>query len=111
MNWSLRGRLILAAILPLFLTTGCWDSSEVNDLALELAWGIDEAKDKGILISAQVIIPSQISSVQGQGGGSGGGRESPILSYPAPEEIRWMRCSKCKRSFPGWYSADTGGSS
>lgn len=79
MNWSLRGRLILAAILPLFLTTGCWDSSEVNDLALELAWGIDEAKDKGILISAQVIIPSQISSVQGQGGGSGGGPGKPYF--------------------------------
>ncbi|MGZ7442728.1 Ger(x)C family spore germination protein [Paenibacillus sp. TH7-28] len=79
MNRRQTGCLRLIALLSLLLMTGCWDSSEVNDLALELAWGIDEAKDKGVLISAQVIIPSQISSVQGQGGGSGGGQEKPYF--------------------------------
>ncbi|WP_334072449.1 MULTISPECIES: Ger(x)C family spore germination protein [Paenibacillus] len=74
MNRRRTSCLILLTMLPLFLTTGCWGSSEVDELALELAWGIDEAKNKGVLISAQVIIPSQISSVQGQGGGSGGGQ-------------------------------------
>lgn len=57
-------------ILSLFFTTGCWDSSEVNDIAIELAWGIDKAPNKKVKISAQVIIPSKMSG--GQGGGTGG---------------------------------------
>lgn len=57
-------------VLSLLFTTGCWDSSEVNDLAIELAWGIDKAQNKKVMISAQAIIPSKISG--GQGIGTGG---------------------------------------
>lgn len=57
-------------ILSLFFISGCWDSSEINDLAIELAWGIDKAPNKKVMISAQAIIPSKVSG--GQGGGTGG---------------------------------------
>ncbi|MCR2806779.1 Ger(x)C family spore germination protein [Paenibacillus soyae] len=62
----------LCVMLSLLLITGCWDSSEVNDLAIELAWGIDKAPNKKIMISAQVINPSKISGGQGDGAGGGG---------------------------------------
>ncbi|WP_178022253.1 Ger(x)C family spore germination protein [uncultured Paenibacillus sp.] len=73
--------LVLFAIVPLLLTSGCWDSSEVNDLALELAWGIDAAKDKGVMVSAQVIVPFHIGSARGSagGGGGGGGNQKPYF--------------------------------
>ncbi|MUG84970.1 Ger(x)C family spore germination protein [Paenibacillus timonensis] len=66
-------------MLTLLLTAGCWDSSEVNDLALELAWGIDSAKDKGVMISAQVIAPFRIGSAQKSSGGGGGGQDKPYF--------------------------------
>ncbi|MCK8486539.1 Ger(x)C family spore germination protein [Paenibacillus sp. MBLB2552] len=75
-----KSGLILFAIVPLLLTAGCWDSSEVNDLALELAWGIDAAKDQGVMVSAQVIVPFRIGSAQGSAGGGGGGsQEKPYF--------------------------------
>lgn len=73
--------LVLFAIVPLLLTAGCWDSSEVNDLALELAWGIDAVKDQGVMVSAQVIVPFHIGSARGSagGGGGGGGNQKPYF--------------------------------
>ncbi|MGG6311344.1 Ger(x)C family spore germination protein [Paenibacillus macerans] len=73
MNRIRKGSLFAFVILPLLLMTGCWDSSEVNDLALELAWGLDAAKDERILVSAQVIVPFYIGSARGTSGGGGGG--------------------------------------
>lgn len=65
-------------ILSLFLVSGCWDSSEVNEIALELAWGIDKAPDDKIKISAQTIIPSKISGGQSEGA-AGGSKEKPYF--------------------------------
>lgn len=67
-------------LLSLLFTTGCWDSTEVNDLAFELAWGIDKAKNKALLISAQVIIPSKITGGKSGGGSDrGGGQGKPYF--------------------------------
>ncbi|PWU03108.1 MAG: Ger(x)C family spore germination protein [Bacteroidetes bacterium] len=61
-------------VLSMFLLTGCWDSMELNDRAIELAWGIDKDKNGSIKISTQVIIPSNIGGGEGNGvsGGSKG---------------------------------------
>jgi spore germination protein KC len=61
-------------VLSLLFITGCWDNSEVNELAIELAWGVDKAPNKKVMISAQVIIPSKIKGGQydGTGGSSKG---------------------------------------
>lgn len=63
----------------MFFITGCWDSRELNDRAIELAWGIDKAKNKNILISTQVLIPSKMGGGQGAGGGSGGSEGPPFF--------------------------------
>lgn len=79
MNRMRKAGVFALAMLTLLLTAGCWDSSEVNDLALELAWGIDSAKDKGVMISAQVIAPFRIGSAQKSSGGGGGGQDKPYF--------------------------------
>lgn len=63
--------VFLTAVLSMFLLSGCWDSMELNDRAIELAWGVDKGKKKAIEVSTQVIIPSKVSG--GQGTGSTGG--------------------------------------
>ncbi|SFB45239.1 spore germination protein KC [Cohnella sp. OV330] len=54
----------LCLMISIFFISGCWDSSEVNDIAIELAWGIDDAPNQKIRISAQAIVPSKISGGQ-----------------------------------------------
>ncbi|MCK9862854.1 Ger(x)C family spore germination protein [Paenibacillus sp. ATY16] len=63
--------------LSLTLVSGCWDNSEVNEIAVELGWGIDKAPNKGVKISAQVIIPARIDG--GQNGKNGGGNDKPFF--------------------------------
>jgi spore germination protein KC len=62
--------LILLLCLTSIFLTGCWDRTEVNDLALILATGIDKGEKKNIELSAQIYIP----------GGSQGGQQSGMSS-------------------------------
>jgi len=57
--------------IQIIITTGCWDSMELNDRALWLAtgWDIGEKEDE-IQICGQIVLPS---NMQSQSGGSGGG--------------------------------------
>lgn len=56
-----------------FLLGGCWDRTEVNDLAIITAASIDKEKNHEIRLSIQVFNPRELSS--GQGGTSSGGGE------------------------------------
>lgn len=51
------------------LLTGCWDRTELNELAITSASALDLDKDKWVL-SFQVIIPSAISGAMGNGEGA-----------------------------------------
>ncbi|MDR7002094.1 Ger(x)C family spore germination protein [Neobacillus niacini] len=64
--------LCLILITSLFFLTGCWDRTELNDLGIELGWGLDAAKNNGIRITAQFIIPSNFGISQSGGGGQKG---------------------------------------
>lgn len=50
--------------------SGCWDRTEITDLAIVTAASIDKKDNNQIELSVQVFIPSSISS---GGGGQGGG--------------------------------------
>ncbi|KHL93012.1 hypothetical protein QW71_26005 [Paenibacillus sp. IHB B 3415] len=74
-----RKRIVSSCLLiSLLFTSGCWDSTEVNDLAIELAWGIDKGQNNDVVISAQAIVPSKISSGQ-SGGKDGGSQNNPFF--------------------------------
>ncbi|WP_458414511.1 Ger(x)C family spore germination protein [Schinkia sp. CFF1] len=67
--------------LPLLFTTGCWDRRELNDRAIWLATGWDSSK-KGIEISGQIVVPTNIQSQGGGGsGGTGGGGGGALQPY------------------------------
>lgn len=60
-------KLCFAVSIFVFLE-GCWDRTELNDLALITAMAFDAAEDKQIRATVQIIIPQN----QGGGGMSGG---------------------------------------
>lgn len=58
--------LLLTASLFTLLLTGCWDRTEVNDLALVTGAAIDQHDDNSIELTVQIFIP------RSPGGGGGG---------------------------------------
>ncbi|MGG2067075.1 Ger(x)C family spore germination protein [Bacillus sp. S14(2024)] len=68
----LHKTLCTILVVSLFFLTGCWDRTELNDLAIELGWGLDQAKNNKVKISAQFIIPSKMG--MGQSGRSAAGK-------------------------------------
>ena len=70
-----RAAKILLVCVNLILLSGCWDRTEVNDLALIVGLGIDQKKDGKIMITVELIAPKAAGGGQmlGGGGGDGGG--------------------------------------
>ncbi|GMA60492.1 Ger(x)C family spore germination protein [Alicyclobacillus fastidiosus] len=69
-----RARSIgLIVLVSLLFATGCWDRAELDDLALILGWGMDQSEDKTYVASAQIAIPSKLSTTVQSGGGAGQG--------------------------------------
>lgn len=62
---------ILVTALCCVLLNGCWDRTEINDLAIVLATGVDYKDDK-VELTAQIFIPRK-----GGGGDSTSGGGSP----------------------------------
>ncbi|MDF2903621.1 MAG: Ger(x)C family germination protein [Bacillus sp. (in: firmicutes)] len=58
----------------LFMTSGCWNRRELNELALVVALAIDKSGDE-YQLSAQVVDPGEVASKKG-----GGGR-TPVTTY------------------------------
>ncbi|GMA61378.1 hypothetical protein GCM10025859_18180 [Alicyclobacillus fastidiosus] len=56
--------------MSLVFATGCWDGTELNDLAIVSGFGMDIKDDGTYLLSAQIVIPGKTQSSQ-QGGGGG----------------------------------------
>lgn len=65
--------LSLFLCLNLFLLPGCWDRTEINDLAIVTGIGLDKKNDKGIELSIEMFIPKIAGGGQAMGGGGGGG--------------------------------------
>ncbi|WP_462409595.1 Ger(x)C family spore germination protein [Neobacillus sp. Marseille-QA0830] len=74
-------RLILILTLLLFILTGCWDRTEINDLAFVLATSVDEAGPEKYRVGIQVPLPSSLGGAgsSGGGGGTSGGGPASIL--------------------------------
>lgn len=68
-----RRAVVLVLALSLVFTTGCWDRTELNELAIVLASGSDWSEDGQYELSDQIALPSQLSSGQSSSGGQGKG--------------------------------------
>ena len=66
---------LIGIIFISLLITGCWDKREINDLAIATAISIDK-KDDEYHVSAQVVLPTELSMKGGMG-------SSPVTLYEA----------------------------
>jgi len=71
----IRMRRAVAAMLPLLILSGCWDSRELTERAIWVATGWDAGENGKIRVSGQIIVPARIQTNVGGApqGGSGGG--------------------------------------
>jgi spore germination protein KC len=69
--------LFLSIILCAGTFSGCYDNSEIEDLAYVMAIGIDEADSNSFNLTFQTAVPK---SIAGDGGG-GGGQSTDISSF------------------------------
>ncbi|WAA12709.1 Ger(x)C family spore germination protein [Fervidibacillus halotolerans] len=76
-----RFKISILFLLVITVLTGCWSRRELNDLAIVVAIGIDQAENGQYLVSAQVVNPAEIASQSGSGAGTI--NYSPITTYQA----------------------------
>jgi Ger(x)C family germination protein len=69
---------LLFLVSSTFLLTGCWDRTEINDMAFVVATGVDKGKKHDFKISIQVPLPSSMGGVGSSGGGGGTSGEEPF---------------------------------
>ncbi|MEH7610280.1 Ger(x)C family spore germination protein [Gottfriedia acidiceleris] len=88
--------LCMMLIVSLFFLTGCWDRTELNDLAIELGLGLDQAKKNKLEVSAQFIIPSMMG--MGQSGRSDSGKPFFIESGTGRDTLEAVQKMQTKLS-------------
>lgn len=71
--------LIFAAIL----VPSCWDRQELNEIGLVVGVGIDSAEKQNILLTTEVVLPSNIKTAGHIGGGGSQGKPYTIFSANA----------------------------
>ncbi|WP_315794456.1 Ger(x)C family spore germination protein [Paenibacillus sp. BIC5C1] len=91
MNKCIQMILSFAVLLPLL--TGCWDRQELNELGIMLGLGVDKDGDM-IKVSAQVVVPNEVSSK------SGGGKGTPVTQYQASAPTLFEAIQKLTESSP-----------
>lgn len=79
---------VIFIIFSTLLTQGCWSYTELEDRAVVSALGVDKGREGRLLVTAQIIVPSQIAGGQGGTTSSGSEMKSPVLVVSA--EARTM---------------------
>lgn len=72
-------RLLLLGICLVPILSGCWDRTEINDLAFVVATGVDKGANHQYRFSVQVPLPSSLGGAGSSGGGGGTSGEGPFL--------------------------------
>ncbi|WP_277584403.1 Ger(x)C family spore germination protein [Psychrobacillus antarcticus] len=93
----MKKQILILLIVSVFLT-GCWNRRELNELAITMAIGIDKVDDE-YLVSAQVVVPSEVSMNAGKGA-------APVTLIQEKgktvyEAIRKMTKSSPRKIYPG----------
>ncbi|CAM4485501.1 Ger(x)C family spore germination protein [Paenibacillus endophyticus] len=72
--------LCIGLLFTVLITSGCWDRTEINDLAFILGAAFDLSDEGEYLLSLQIAIPS---SSQGGTGGGGSGQQDKFFVLSA----------------------------
>ena len=83
---SIFGKLPLMFVVCslAFLMSGCWDRTEINDVAFVLATALDKEENGMIRDSMLIPLPGQMGGPSGGGGGTSGNKSYYIDSEVAP---------------------------
>lgn len=69
-NKKVQLLLIMLCIFVPVTLTGCWGAREINELKIAVGLGVDKSEDN-VLLTAQIVKPSEAVKTSGGGGGSG----------------------------------------
>ncbi|MCX8132246.1 MAG: Ger(x)C family spore germination protein [Clostridia bacterium] len=78
----MNGRLFVLLLLICLLatSTGCWNNTDLTEIAICTALGIDRTLDDKIMVSVQIVKPSAArSSGKEGGGGTEGGKDKSFV--------------------------------
>lgn len=75
-----RFQLMLGGCAIILLLSGCWDRTEINDVAFVLMTAIDKIDEEQYRYSAMIPLPGQMGGAQGGGGGTSGNKSFYIES-------------------------------
>ncbi|MEC0182040.1 Ger(x)C family spore germination protein [Paenibacillus peoriae] len=89
-----KAACLLLILTMTLLLTGCWNRTELNELAIAVGMGIDKLGDQ-FQVSVQVVDPGQVSSK----GGGGSGR-APTTLYTAKAETIFEAVRKMTKTSP-----------
>ncbi|RAP78584.1 Ger(x)C family spore germination protein [Paenibacillus montanisoli] len=87
-------------LLACMLLGGCWDRTELNDLALVTALAIDKAKNNQVRVTAQIFLPKNQMGSSGAAGGGGGGGGHPTATRSELGENTADALSKLQQIVP-----------
>lgn len=80
--------LISLFLIPCLCLTGCWDSIELNDIAIVLATAVDIEEDNLYRSTVQVALPGQMGQSQTSGSGGGSGEEISYIDSDVESTLR-----------------------
>ncbi|EHS59721.1 Ger(x)C family spore germination protein [Paenibacillus kribbensis] len=89
-----KAACLLLILTMTLLLTGCWNRTELNELAIAVGMGIDKLGDQ-FQVSVQVVDPGQVSAK----GGGGIGR-APTTLYTAKAETIFEAVRKMTKTSP-----------
>ncbi|MDI3480570.1 MAG: spore germination protein [Tepidanaerobacteraceae bacterium] len=84
--------LICFIIFATLFVSGCWDRRELNEIGLVVGVGIDSAEKNNILLSTEVVLPSNIKTTGHTGGG--GSKGKPYTTFSATAETTFYAVRK-----------------
>lgn len=71
-------KIAFLIVLSLLLLSGCWNRTEINDIAIVTAVGLDLLEDDNMRLSLQIAVPAQLG--QATGPTQSGGKSTFIVS-------------------------------
>lgn len=93
---------VIVSIILILVLCGCWDVKYLDQLTVVMAIGMDEDPDKPghVVVTLQVVVPSQVSDSQ-NGGGAG---SIPVTTYTGKgktliDTVRSMNSQTSRRLF------------
>jgi spore germination protein KC len=97
-------RTLLVILLPVFILSGCWDSIEIQNLAIITAAAIDSEENHKVKVSVQIFIPRTITSGESgedpslgstfvrEGIGKNLAEAISVLQTNIPRKLFWGQC-------------------